>query len=418
MEVFVARQPIFNKKEEVFAYELLHRSNQVNVFPNVNGDQATADVIINSFLNIGIDDVANGKPCFINFTENLLQLRLPTYFRPREIVVEILESVEPSEEIIEICQELKALGYKIALDDYALNEQNPYSSELLSYADIIKVDFLQTSSEIRERIESAAKSQNIQLLAEKVETKTEFLTAKEKGYDFFQGYFFSKPDIVSTYDIPTYFPSYFEMIQNFSMTAPSIDEVSELIERDLSLSYKLLKLINSPAFRPKYKINSIRQAIILLGLIETQKWIYVMAVRETTGMAKSLSKETIKICLTRAKMCESVARLKKQTAFCSSFFMTGMFSLMDTVMGTSMEKILKDLPLQDEICEALKGEPNCYKEVLDLVVAVEKADWIKINQKCREFKIEEKDLFLIYAEALNWSDHLLNDEASNQNKLI
>ncbi|MFE8702012.1 EAL and HDOD domain-containing protein [Cytobacillus sp. FJAT-54145] len=413
MEVYVARQPIFNISEEVFGYELLYRSNEENSFPNINGDQATADVIINSFLNIGIDELSNGKPCFINFTANLLQLRLPTYFRPREIIVEILESVEPNQELIEICKELKQLGYQIALDDFVFNDQNPYSYQLIKYADIIKVDFLHTPREMRETVETFAKTLKLKMVAEKVETREAFEEAKERGYHYFQGYFFAKPTVVSTHDVPTYFQSYFDIIHNLSMTEPSIDIISELIERDVSLSYKLLKLINSPAFRPKHKINSIRQAIVLLGLIEIQKWIYVLAVRENTTDKKELVKETINLCLTRAKMCESVQKLRKKTAVTAGYFMTGMFSLMDSIIGVPMEKLLQDLPLQDEIVEALKGNSNQFREVLDLVIAVERAEWCVISEKCQTLQIEEKDLFLLYADSISWTRDLILSEVTS-----
>ncbi|MBU8878756.1 EAL domain-containing protein [Bacillus sp. FJAT-29790] len=415
MEVFVARQPIFNANEEVFAYELLYRSSEeVNAFPNLNGDQATADVIINSFLNIGIDRLSNGKPCFINFTGNLLELRLPTYFRPREIVVEILESVEPSQELISICKELKSLGYQIALDDFVFNDQNPFSYELLKYADIVKVDFLVTPLEMRERIETIVKTLNLKMVAEKVETREVFEDAKRRGYDYFQGYFFSKPVILSTYDVPTYFHSYYEMIQNLSMTEPSIDRITELIERDISLSYKLLKLINSPGFRPKQKIHSIRQAIILLGLIELQKWIYVLAVRESTIEKKSITEETIRISLTRAKVCEEIGRMIVKRAPSSSYFMTGMLSMIDSILSIPMDEILKDLPLQEEICEALAGKENSLKDILDLAIAVEKAQWSIISEKCNDLNIDEKDLFKMYAESLNWSNDLVLAEEMNK----
>ncbi|MDZ5473806.1 EAL domain-containing protein [Bacillus sp. 31A1R] len=412
MEVFVARQPIFNRGEEVFAYELLYRSNEENVFPNINGDQATADVIINSFLNIGIDELSDGKPCFINFTENLLKLRLPTYFRPREVIVEILETVEPSQEIINICIELKKLGYQIALDDFVFNDENPYSLQLLKYANIIKVDFMATTRGMREKVEIFAKQLNLKMVAEKVETREEFEEAKSRGYHYFQGYFFARPTIVSTHDIPTYFLSYYELIQKLSTTEPCIDTITELIERDLSLSYKLLKLINSPAFRPKFKIDSIRQAVVLLGLIEIQKWIYVLAVREKSTNKHEGAQEMIKLCLTRAKLCESIERLRFNKAPASGYFMTGMFSLMDSIMGVPMDKILKDLPLRDEITDALKGNQNSLKDVLDLVIAVETANWNVISEKCKVLNIEEKDLFKIYAESLNWSSELVTTEFS------
>ena len=361
MKVFVARQPIFNANEDICAYELLYRSNEVNTFPNINGDQATTDVIINSFMNIGIEELSNGRPCFINFTENLLQLRLPTYFQPRDIVVEILESVIPNAQIIDICKELKQLGYKIALDDFIYNDDNPYFYKYLKYADIIKVDILHTSLEIRNKIETMARLMNKKLLAEKVETREEYEELKTKGYDYFQGYFFSKPAIVSAHDIPTYFHSYIDLIKNLSMTEPNVGAIAELIERDLSLSHKLLKLINSTAFRPQKKIHSIKQAIVLLGLIDIQKWVYVLSVRDTLIRKSEMSDEVIRISLTRGKMCESIVQLRKKSSTKAGYFMTGMFSLMDTITGAPMEKLLKDLPISDDICQALMGHENGYQ---------------------------------------------------------
>ena len=416
MKVFVARQPIFTINEDIFAYELLYRSSEVNVFPNINGDQATADVIINSFMNIGIDELSNGRPCFINFTENLLQLKLPTYFKPRDIVVEILESVIPNTQIIDICRELKKLGYKIALDDFIYNDDNPHFFKYISYADIIKVDILHTTPEVRTKIETMARVMNKKLLAEKVETREEYEELKSRGYDYFQGYFFSKPAIVSVYDIPTYFHSYIDIIKNLSMTDPNVGVIAELIERDLSLSHKLLKLINSTAFRPQKKIHSIKQAIVLLGLIEIQKWIYVLSVRDNLIRKSEMSDEVIRISLTRGKMCESIAQLRQKTSTKTGYFMTGMFSLMDTITGAPMEKLLKDLPLNDEICHALLGHDNQYKQALDLVIAVEKGEWSKITEQCQVIQIDENKLFTIYTESLNWANRLIILEKDDENE--
>lgn len=412
MEVFVARQPIFTDREEVFAYELLYRNNENNFFPNINGEEATAEVIINSFLNIGIDELSNGKPCFINFTEKLLLMKLPTYFRPRDIIVEILETVQPSKEIIEICKELKQLGYKIALDDYVFTEDNDLAFELLSLVDIIKVDFLHTSSQMRKNIESVAKTLKIKLLAEKVETPLEFEDAKKAGYDYFQGYFFAKPFIVSTHDIPTYFHSYFKVIQSLTETDPRIENIAQLIEHDLSLSYKLLRLINSPAFRPRQKINSIRQAIVLLGLIEIQKWIYVLAVRDSSGSKNAIPEEIVALCLTRAKMSEKVAMAIKNSLTAPDFFITGMFSLMDALLSMPMENILKDLPLDDRICEALSGTENDLKLVLDLSIAIEKGNWSDVTNQCDHLGLSEEIAYQIYNEAKTWSKGVLSSESS------
>lgn len=190
MEVFVARQPIFTKEMEVYGYELLYRNNQENRFPEINGDVATTDVIINSFINIGVEELSNGKPCFINFTEKLLQLKIPTYFRPHDIAVEILETVTCGPELLNICQELKGMNYQIVLDDFVLDTKNPYSLQLIRYEDIIKVDFQKTNEAMRRVIEGIALKHNIQLLAEKIETSEEFETAVRSGYTYFQGYFF------------------------------------------------------------------------------------------------------------------------------------------------------------------------------------------------------------------------------------
>lgn len=407
MEVFVAKQPIFNSNQEVFAYELLYRSSQKNSFPNINGDQATADVIINSYLNIGIEELSNGKPCFINFTEKLLQLNIPTYFGPREIVVEILESVQPTEEIIEICKELKRLGYQIALDDVVVNSDDPLVNPLFPFADYIKVDFLLTDKEIRKRIESMAKRLGIKMVAEKVETIEDFEEAKNGGYEYFQGYHLAKPTIVSTFDIPTYFFFDYASIDDLAMTEMSFDSITELIEKDPSLSYKLLKLVNSSFNRSKQKIHSVKQAVMLLGLIEIKKWLYVLSVRENAREVAEQSKDIIQLSLTRAKMCESIEKLRRNRTATSAYFTLGMFSLVDRMVGVPMEKIILDLPLQEDLTDALTGVQNPLKDVLDLVTAVETAQWGMISEKCRDLSIAEKDLFKIYAESLNWSNELM-----------
>jgi len=410
MEVFVARQPIFDRNGETVAYELLYRNNELNMFPNIDGDQATADVIINSYLNIGLESLSAGKPCFINFTENLLRDKVPTYFKPKEIVVEILENVIPSPEILKVCLELKELGYKIALDDFVFNESDPNYLKLMKIADYVKVDFLHTTDTNRGTIEVFANLLGYKLLAEKVETVEQYEKARKNGYHFFQGYFFSKPKIISTHDVPTYFHSYYSIIQSLEMTEPSIDVISRLIEQDLSLSYKLLKLINSPSYRPKHKIHSIRQAIVLLGLLEIKRWIYVLAVREQVGKRKQLENEVITLSLTRAKMCELLAEKHNRCSMKSSYFLTGMFSLMETILSMPIEVILNELPLNEEICEALTGTSNDFKDILELVILFEKADWTAIETKMAELKLNKGDVMECYQTSCKWARDLLQDE--------
>jgi EAL and modified HD-GYP domain-containing signal transduction protein len=406
MEVFIARQPIFTKNEEVFGYELLYRNNLENQFPNINGDEATADVLINVFLNIGFEELAKGKPCFINFTEKLLQLKLPTYFKPNEVVVEILETVELSLELLEICRELKALGYRIALDDFIFNDQNIYFYALMRYVDIIKVDFRSTTPAMREKIEKMAMKAKIKLLAEKIETREEFKQANLYGYHYFQGYFFSEPIIVSTNDVPTYFYSYYQIVRALSEPEPNVETISKLIEQDLSLSYKLLKLINSPEFRLTQKIKSIRQAVVLLGFVEINKWMSVIAVRGTTGSHNEFSKEIVSISLTRAKTCELFSQLKEAVPT-SAYFIVGLYSLMDTLLNMSMEKVLSTLPLDEKICDALLGKENHLRDILKLCIEVEKGNWQNTRNVCTQLGIKEEFVCSSYQKALKWSHEIM-----------
>lgn len=409
MEAFVARQPIFTRAKEIYAYELLYRDNLENRFHEINGDVATTDVIVNSFINIGIDELSNGKPCFVNFTENLLHQRLPTYFQPNEVVVEILESVELNQELLDICKELKDKGYQIALDDFILHKENPITYPLLDLANIIKIDFRDSTVRMRRIMEHFSRKYDFKLLAEKIETAEEFESAVHSGYDYFQGFYFSKPVILSTHDVPEYFQNYFVIINHLDDGEPDLDFITRLIEQDISLSYKLLKLINSPAFLPKNKISSIRQAIVRLGFNELKKWLYILSIRGTTTGKSEWSREMFNNSLVRAKMCELIALHKNKHKESSSYFLTGLFSLMDVLLGMEMEQILNLMPLQEDICEALKGNPNPMGNALDLSIIFERGVWEDINPLCNQLQIEEKVALDCYYEAFKWAAKLMKE---------
>lgn len=401
MKVFVARQPIFDKKGQNVAYELLYRNgDKSNTFPNIDGDEATTDVIVNSFINIGLEELSQGKKCFINFTESLLQMKLPSYFNPSSIVVEILEDVPVTEELVSICRDLKKQGYTIALDDFNVVQNNLLLNRLLAYIDIIKVDLLQTSPAARKEIIERYKPFGVSFLAEKVETHDEYEQAVRDGYDYFQGYFFSKPVVLSSYDIPIYIQAYLQILHELSKTEPDIDTITEQIEQDLSLSYKLLKLINSPAFRPRNKIKSIKQAIVLLGLNEIKKWIYILSIKNLKGNQDPIQEEVIRLSLQRAKLCEKLS-VKMGKSEPSLYMLTGMFSLVDALLHRSLDKVLDELPLSDDIRDAIRGKQNEIRIVLDAAVKIETFKWEDLPLSLDE--IDE-----CYREAIAWSAHLLD----------
>lgn len=407
MEVFVARQPIFNVKEEVIAYELLYRGSKENIFPDIDGDLATTEVIINSFLNIGMQDLSEGKKCFVNFTGSLLQSKVPTFFNPASIVVEILENVEINEDLIVSCRELKELGYTIALDDFYIQEKSPLLERLLQYIDIIKIDFLQTNKLQQIAMVKKYRPYQIELLAEKVETREEFQFARQAGYSYFQGYFFSRPIVISSHDVPIYLKTYYDIFSEISKTEPDIDVIATAIEHDLSMSYKLLKLINSPAFRPINKITSIKQAIILLGLNELKKWIYVLSLKNIHDPSDKNMEEVIKLSLVRGKICEQISVYlgKHQSA---PYMLTGMFSLIDTLMHRNLQDVLKDLPLSDEIQDALLGKENELHQVLLWAVEIEKSNW-----ELEGIDLSKEDIHHFYMTAIDWSSKLMEMEETS-----
>lgn len=279
MKVFVARQPIFNRKEQVVAYELLYRTNEVNNYSAKNGDEATTDVMINSFFNIGMDRLTEGRKCFINFTYGLLKSDFLTYFDPNKLVIEILEDIPITKELIARCKQLKGLGYTIALDDFSISRsaEEKLLPVLFQSIDILKVDFLQTTQADRKRIVDLYQKYNIKFLAEKVESRKDYHQAMTDGFQLFQGYFFSEPQVVLGQDPSLHFHSYYQLLNELIKEQPSIHRVTHYIERDLSLSYQLLKLMNSPGFYRKNKITSIMHAIVMLGFTEIRRWIYILS---------------------------------------------------------------------------------------------------------------------------------------------
>jgi c-di-GMP-related signal transduction protein len=402
MDVFVARQPIFNLHEKVIAYELLYRNGKSNFFDGVDGDNATADVLLHSFLSIGMDKLANQRRCFINFTENLIKKRLPFYFSPDSIVVEILETVEPTKEIIDICRELKANGYVLALDDFVLHDK--YAS-LLPYVDIVKVDFLATTHSERKQIVEKFNNTSVKLLAEKVETRKDFEEAVSLGFSYFQGYFFCKPVIYAGKDVPKYSINYyFQVLDELNCKEPNIDKLAKLIEADVSLTYKLLKLMNLTTFITRQKVKSVKQAILLLGLSEIKKWITVLMLKETNEFSES---ETITLSLTRAKTAELIASISGYQREQGSFFLMGICSLLDVFLHRPLEEILKEMPIAEEIKAALKGEENLFGLVYKLTLSLEKGSWEDVASYCQRLQVNENNILPIYQQAIEWADRLL-----------
>jgi len=394
MEVYVARQPIFNKNKKLFGYELLFRDGLSNAFPDIDGDTATSKLLSNSFFSIGMNQLTSGKTAFINFTQSLLLNKIPMMFPSEKMMVEILEDVDPNEQVISACTDIAEAGYSLALDDFVFkNELQP----LIELADIIKIDFMLTPIDEIQKMVDRFKGNNIKLLAEKIETYEEFEKALSMGFMYFQGYFFSKPEIISGKEIAPSKITLLQIVGEANKKDCSFDKLEKLINRDVSISYKLLLYINSAFFKRACEISTIKHAIVLLGEMETKRFISMVA---TAELASDKPDELVRTSIIRARFCELIGN----GAAISELFLMGLFSLIDAMLDNNMEDIMQTLPLSKNIKQALLEEKGDLADYLKLVSSYESANWETFSSIISKININEKKIPEFYQEAVNWAD--------------
>lgn len=395
MDIFLARQPILDKYNKLFGYELLFRDSEKNMYQSDDGDKATIAVIRNSFVNIGIDKVTGGKKAFINFTENILKSDIFEVLPSQSVIIEVLEYIQPTEEILELCRKLKSLGYTIALDDFVYSDKY---RKLIEIADIIKIDFQVTKGAERRKVMHQVNSKNIKFLAEKVETMEEFNEAVALGYTYFQGYYFSKPTILAGKRISENKAVYMQLLHEISSDSFSIDCIENLIKKDVSLSFKLLKLINSANYSFKSEIKSMKQALALLGEKEIKKWLYLMVFRI---MGADKPEILIINSLTRARFAELITIKIGEKLNPFNAYLIGMLSMIDLLLDRPLEEILGELLLPVEVKDALNGTTNNrYNKLLNLIIDYENGKWDQVSKISKELNLDENSLPSAYYEAI------------------
>ncbi len=399
MKIYVARQPIFDRRQKVIGYELLYRTSELNYNPEKNGQLATSEVISSSFLSIGLDNLTRRKRAYINFTKPLLENETALLLPKDLIAIEITEDIEVDQNIMDTCKKLNNNGYSLVLDDFSTQSR---AMPLLPLADAVKVDFQEKDELERSKTMELCKSKKKQMIAEKVETVKEYGDAMANGYDYFQGYFFCEPALVVGREIPSTKIQNLRLLQEIYKTEMDFDHVEQLIKQDPSLSYKLLRFINSVAFPLRFPIRSIRQAIALLGQKEMVKWVSLVALRNV-GYDKP--DELIITAVSRARFCESVALATSTKNRSADLFLTGLLSLLDTFLDQPMENILKELPLAEEIKDALLGQDGDFKNILDLVLLYEKGSWEKAFEiAATKYNLDEVEVMSYYLESLELAD--------------
>lgn len=395
MEVYVARQPVFDRKMNTYGYELLYRRTQENIFDGTDSSRATAELIHNAFLVMNLTDLTDGGRGFINFSGDLLVAGVPAMLPEEQIVVEILETVEPTEEILAACRQLKKAGYLLALDDFVME---PRFVPLVRLADIIKVDFRLTPLPEQSRLMGALRAlqPGLTFLAEKVETREEYETARQLGYHYFQGYFFARPKIMRGKTLNELNMNLLEIVSELNREDPRYNRITGIIERDFSLSFKLLKLANSAYFAPRSRISSIQQALVWIGMSELLKWINLMLLKEHADREVN---ELIKASMIRARVMENLARRKRRNP--ADHFMAGLFSSLDVILSRPMGELLEELPLNENVQDALLGKPGPLRESLDQVLLYESGDQPENPQQYMKF-LESSRLGELFLEAIVW----------------
>lgn len=398
MEVYIARQPIFNKKQKVKAYELLCRDGLVNRCSERDGNRATSKLLSNSFLGFGIQQLTGGKRAFVNFTRELLLEKVPCMFPSDILVVEILEDIEPDKEVINACKEIKDLGYDLALDDFVYK---PSLVPLIELSSVIKLDFRVTPKDLIKHYIDKLVEYRVKFLAEKIETYDEFKEAVEMGFHLFQGYFFSKPHVFKEKDIAPSKLNLLRIMAEVNKEGFKFEELDKLIKRDVSISYKLLRYINSAYFRRLKEISSIKQAIVLLGEVGIKRFLSLITM---TRLASNKPDELIRSSVIRARFCELLGKGCGAREDISELFTLGLFSLIDAILDSPMELLMNRLPLSDDLKKALISRQGKLSPYLELVCAYEAGKWDEISQIARDLGISELKLPEYYIDSVVWSD--------------
>ncbi len=400
MDIFVARQPIFNRNKEVIAYELLYRDSPANFFnTSVSSSKATSILLANSYFTMGINNLIEDKRAFINFDKVLINNSIPLLLDKNNVVVEILETVVPDAEFIIKVKELKKNGYLIALDDFPIDYPYP---ELIEMADIIKVDFMQSSrSEIKEIIEKHSNGKR-GFVAEKVETREEFKFALDLGFDYYQGYFFSKPVVIKSKSLQSIYTQYLRIYSELNNPEPDYIKIATIIEQDLDMSYKLLRLVNSHSLVSEVK--SIRHALSMVGIDEIKNWLNLIFLH---AACEGKATEILRLSLVRSKFAELICDTAGLNKIKYEVSLAGLFSMIDVLLERPMSSLFAELKFSEDIKNAILLNPNSklylvYKTVIDY----EKGNWSQLEDDMKAIK---KDLHLssLYFEAVKTTNTLL-----------
>lgn len=401
-DALLARQPIYNTKLELWAYELLFRGTQSSVESNEahisSGDSATSQVLLNAFGDHGLEHICGGHPALINFTKNLI-MDLPP-FDPQKYVIEILEDIEVDDDLIQALIAAKKAGAQLALDDFILDHN---SAPLLHLVDFIKVDVLAVSKEQIKRFADVFLPRHLKLLAEKVETHEMYEYCKDLGYEYFQGYFLSRPQIVEGKQIADNKLVVLKLLKDLQNPDVNARNLSETLSVDPQLSYKLLSLVNSAAFARVNKCTSLQQAIASMGFNRIKSWVSLIALGRLEDKPAALHNTSIE----RAIFCKSLGEtLGEYDSY--EYYTVGLFSLLDAYLDIPIAEVIERLQLSDKLKGAILNQTSKLGIALDVAKCYQEGRLGDIDfEKMAGMGLTQKKMHFHYTTAILEADRLI-----------
>ncbi|ART79135.1 EAL and HDOD domain-containing protein [Oceanisphaera avium] len=407
MHCFVARQAILDSLGNPLGYELLFRTSLENRFPDIDSEVATRRLLAEQFLSQKIEDLVGEGLCFVNFTDALLREGVADSFRQRRLVIEVLETATPDNELLECIKQLKKLGLKVALDDHIPSKE---WEKFLPWVDFVKMDLRQTSIAECERLIIRCRFYTqLRFIAEKVETHDEYIAAKNAGFSFFQGYYFQQPQVISRRILTTNEMTAFELLSAINEQEIDYTKLTALFSRDVSLSYYLLRYVNSlhSGYR-LHHIDNLRNALVFLGHKELQRFTALMM---TAYISKDKNVELYRLSMIRAKWCELLAE-----QVCPSLqedaFICGLFSFLDVLLERPIADILPHLSVTEPVKQALLEQKGQLGFLMGVMQDHEQANWPVLQQRLEFVNLTEQQSGFFYEEAVKWCTALTKQKIS------
>jgi c-di-GMP-related signal transduction protein len=398
VEVFVARQPIFDRQRTVAGYELLYRSGEANSAGSGDASTLTSINLECALLSFGLETLTGGRDAWINASRHMLLRDHWSLLPSSHTVLELLETIEPTPDVVAACHRAKAAGYRLALDDFVYS---PAYEPLLAIADFVKVDFRAGSDESRRELALELRRRNITILAEKVENEQEFANAELLGFALYQGYFFCRPQMMKTRAVAPTRVGFLRLLREVHSPELDFDSIEALIEQDVALSLKLLRFLHTAAYGLGREISSIRQALLTLGERNLRKWVSLVAV---FGLAQGKPTELVVVALTRARLAQRLAPKVGQGDRATDLFLIGLLSVVDALTDQSMEAALAPLGVSDEVRSALLDGSPPLGDTIQLVLAWERGQWDEAERWMRRLGVTEPEVAPDYADAVLWAE--------------